>query len=100
MKLQGEVARDGANEVKLKEIGILSVAPGSQSMMLELNDSPSAQDLASIFGTDAVVMRGFDLTTDKGVYYLQNFNIVLSCKRPVALVMRRYRHDCASSISH
>ncbi|MHC4846115.1 MAG: hypothetical protein ACYTCU_08135, partial [Planctomycetota bacterium] len=65
MKLQGEVARDGAAEVKLKEIGVLSVAPGSLSVMLELNDSPSAQDLASIFGTEAVVLRGFDITTDK-----------------------------------
>jgi DNA-binding beta-propeller fold protein YncE len=65
MKLQAEVARDNVKEIKLKEIGVLSVAPGSQSVMLELNDSPSAKDLASVFGTDAVVLRGFDLTTDK-----------------------------------
>jgi len=65
MKLQIEVARDGAKELKLKELGVLSVAPGSQSVMLELNDSPSGKDFASIFGAEAIVLRGFDLTTSK-----------------------------------
>jgi len=56
---KGALAADGTKVVGMKQPGILSISPGSQSIMLQLlKPNGSATGLDVVFGSDTLVMAG------------------------------------------
>ncbi len=62
--LSGTLSADGAATVKLKDSGVLSVAVGSQRLLLALDDDLDGSPLATLFGSATLALSGFESRTD------------------------------------
>ena len=58
LKLKGSLSQAGIEKAKLSESGTLSIFPGGRTLMLDLPDGEAGDDIASIFGGGALVLRG------------------------------------------
>jgi hypothetical protein len=62
--VSGILERGGSKSVRRKATGVLSLAPGSGTIMLALDDKDANADLAAVFGTETLVFHGFEAHAD------------------------------------
>lgn len=60
VRVSGSLVTSGGVPAALDEDATLAVAPGSRTLMLQLTDGAGGNDLASAYGTHAIVFHGFE----------------------------------------
>ena len=70
LKLKGSLTLAGVEKAKLAESGTLSIFPGGRTLMLDVPDGEAADDLATLFGGGALVLRGCEAFQGAGGKHL------------------------------